>query len=187
MGYNIEDAISWIEMHLEKVPLYESNDRRAILSASATTFGPMYSRPMIDFLTFSPRNDDNPFSYAVLEADVARCIEAGIDVIPWAKAKAIISMFGPVAEAIYTHREIATVVNSYQCEGDVKDALRDCMLARKSTDEATEDIEIAIDIAADRLADPRIWQAVLRLADSLPAQGRLEGKMAAEIIGRVLR
>jgi hypothetical protein len=187
MGHNVEGAISWIEVHLENKPLYESGDGRAILSASATTFGPMYSRQMIDVLACSPCIENNPYSYAALEADVARCVAAGIDVVRWAKAKAIICMCGPVAEAIYTHGEIATVVNSYECEGDVIDAVRDCMLAGKSTEEALAYIEIAIDIAADRLADPRIWRAVLRLADSLPAQGRLEGKVAADIIGRALR
>jgi hypothetical protein len=181
MGHSVEDAISWIEVGLDAMPC-ASRDYSAMLSSMATTYGPMYSRPMIDLLISSPSHDPAD----AVEADVSRCIAAGIDVIAWAKAKALICMFGPVAEAIYTRREIATVVNSYECESDLNDAMFGCWLAKMSAEDVSTAVNVAVEIAARKLADPKVWRAVQRLANNLPAQGRLEGPRAAEIIGQAL-
>jgi hypothetical protein len=140
----------------------------------------MFSRPMIDHLARFPIDDPD-------EVNVDRCIAAGIDVIRWTKSKALIAMFGPVAEAMHTGREIEAVIRSPECANDLSDAYRDCILAKMSRSEASTCIDAAKGTAQRMLADPHVWRAVQRLAERLPASGRLEGRSAVEIISSVLR
>jgi hypothetical protein len=134
---------------------------------------------MIDHLASFPDGPD--------EVNVERCIAAGIDVVRWAKARVLIAMFGPVAEAKYTDREAGAVMQSPECENDLNVARHDCMLAKMSRSEADICISDAIDTARHSLADPRVWRAVQRLAERLPVSGRLEGESAAQIISLALQ
>ena len=108
---------------------------------------------------------------------------AGIDVNKWLRAKSLISVFGAAAEARYTSKAFEDVWNSYECEGDRRDAIQDCMIAG-TTEE--DDIGTVIDeavVAAENLIKrPEVWRAIVALADSLPAVGKFEGKKAAAII-----
>lgn len=178
LGHNVEEAIDSIETHFDEMPTV-SSDGKMLISKQATTWGPMYSRPMVDVLQSSLKND-------TLEADVAQCIAAGVDVKKWAEAKAVICMSGPVAEAFYTKREVKTVMMSYECENDRRNAVRDCILAGLSRDEGSPIIDGAIEIAMNSFARPEVWRAVLTLADNLPSQGQLDGKRAAEIIKQAM-
>jgi hypothetical protein len=178
MGHNTDDAIAYIEVADSDEP--RINPDGMILSTLATTYGPMYSRAMMDHLANYPNDDP-------VEVDVERCIKAGIDVVSWAKAKALIAVFGPAAEAIYTGREIEEVMSSPECANDLAAAYRECTLAGMTRQAATNCIHAAIDDARTKLADQRVWGSVQRLADNLRLQGRLEGKRAAEIIARALQ
>jgi hypothetical protein len=187
MGFDPSDAIAYIDVGLVPVP-YASMDGKAMLVSSAVTFGPMYSRPMIDHL------HDNPVSSAIgaghpttLETEVAACRNAGVDVLSWAKCKALVCMAGPVAESRFTARPIDEVVHSYECENDLRDAARDCLVAGMTEDEATNICDNALDLAKRIFAERDIWHAVVALADRLPAKGRLEGHRAASIILEALR
>jgi hypothetical protein len=168
--------------------VYASVDDKAMLVSSAVTFGSMYSRPMIDYLR------DNPISQAMgpghpttLKAEVEACRNAGLDILTWAANKVFIAMAGPTAESKFTARPIDEVVNSYECENDLRDAMRDCLLAGMTTDEATNVCDNALNLTARIFAERDIWHAVVTLADRLPANGRLEGHRAASIILEALR
>ena len=166
MGYSREHAIAYIETHPVEVL---TNGGAVMVSSTAITYGPMFSRPMNEHLAAFPQDD-------TAEVDVERCRAGGLDVFSWAEAKAVIAMFGPVAEAKFTVQDIGTVVRSPQCENDKKDAFRDCAWAGMSLQEATDCVNAAIDFARAQLSDPKVWRAVTGLADNLPVPGRLEGR-----------
>jgi hypothetical protein len=182
LGHDTEDAIFYIEVGFV-APRRASFDGKAMLSSSAVTFGPMYSRPMIDYLKRNPVLQDHGATHPVtIQTQVDACKAAGIDVAEWAALKTFICMAATAAEAKFTGRPIEEVANSYQCEDDLRDAMRDCLLAGMTTAEATNVVNNVLDHAEEVFADPRVWAAVLAVADSLPAVGRVEGRQVAAII-----
>jgi hypothetical protein len=182
LGHSNDEAISYIDMSPDG-----GSDKFWNLPGQpqATTYGPMYSRPMNDLLIANHAQAD-PSSRASLMLDVAMCKAAGIDVVAWAEAKTVIMMAGPVAEAIYTQRDVASVIESPECENDLNDAIRDCSLAGMSADDRAATINRAIERATTMLTAPNVWRAVNALADNLPSSGRLPGRSAAQIIDRAL-
>jgi hypothetical protein len=184
MGFKNEEAIAFIDMNWGAPYVHGNGDM--VLMPRATTYGPMYSRPMTDFLIANPVAQTDPTSRVSLILDVARCKAAGIDVVGWAKAKAIICMFGPVAEAIYTQSYVESVIESPECGGDLNDAVRDCSLAGMSADDRVATIYWAIETATTMLGASNVWRSVKALANDLPSSGRLQGHRAAQIIERAL-
>jgi hypothetical protein len=184
LGFETSEAIVYIEVAFEPRP-YASLDGKAILSTSAITYGPMYSRAMIKYLQENPVSQDlGPGHPVTLQAEVDACKDAGIDVVSWARLKALVCMAGPAAEAKFTARPVSEVVGSYECENDVRDGVRGCLRAGMTSEEAQNVRDNALDSVETYLRDPRHWRAVLDLAQSLPAVGRLQGQHAAAIIAR---
>jgi hypothetical protein len=181
MGFASEDAIAVIDT----CPGRPSECGDWILMPQATTYGPMYSRAMNDHLI---ANVDQQVSISreTLLLDVAMCKSAGIDVLDWAKGKAVIAMFGPVAEAIFTGRDVREVVHSPECGNDLSDASRDCSLAGMSEEDAVKVADWAIETATAMLSAANVRRAVKALADSLPSAGCMSGKRAARIINQAL-
>lgn len=186
LGFEADEAIAYIEVAFVPLP-HASLDGKATLSSSAVTFGPMYSMAMINHLQSNPVPQDmGPGHPVTIRAEVAACKAAGIDVASWAALKAFVCMAGAAAEAKFTGRPAGEVVNGYECENDLSDAVRDCLLAGMTSAEATNVANNALDHAETAFADPRQWRAVLALADSLPVSGRVQGQRAAAIIARAL-
>jgi hypothetical protein len=114
------------------------------------------------------------------------CKSAGIDVIGWAQAKAVVTVAGPVAEAIYCGRDVPEVLQSHECQLDVSILYRDCSLAGMAEEDAARCLCRAVDIAASLLSRENVWRAVKALAAKLPSVGKMEGKEAAKIIDAAL-
>jgi hypothetical protein len=186
LGFETDEAIFYIDIVFDPNP-HMSRDGKAVTSSSAATFGPMYSRPMIDCLRSNPVPQDMGVGHPVtLRAEIDTCKAGGIDVARWAVLKAFVCLAGAAAEAKFSGRPPDEVMESYECENDVADALRACKLAGLSTEEAAQCVCGELDQAVEFFAEPQIWRAVLALADGLPVAGRLQGKRAAAIIGDAL-
>jgi hypothetical protein len=182
MRFERDEAIAFIDMN-SGTPYASST---MVPQPQATTYGPMYSRPMNDFLSANSSVGNGSASRASLILDVAMCKAAGIDVLAWARAKTVIAVAGPISEAFYTQREISAVIESPECANDLNDAIRDCTLAGMSGDDKVATMDWAVERATTLLSAPNVWQAVTILADSLPSSGRMQGKRAAQIIVQAL-
>jgi len=176
MGFRPDEAVGYIEI----APPFSrpSLDAKSILAPKPAVFGPVYSRPMMDFLKADAISLD-------LTAAVGACKANGIDVEMWASARALICMAGPVAEALFTNRSLRECAN--ECQSDLGDATRYCLAAGMTTQEATKVCNGALDWAREVFDDPRNWAAVLALADSLPSGGRINGKQTEKIITGAMR
>jgi hypothetical protein len=186
LGFQPEEAIAYIEVLFDPRPR-ASLDGKATVSSSAVTFGRMYSRHMDEFLKANPVPQDAGRGHPItIDAEVKACRTGGVDVESWAGCKAFICMAGPAAEARFAGRPASDVVKSYECESDLRDAVRECMRAGKTAEEAQEVAKRALDKAEAVLAEPGHWRAVLALAESLPVAGRMQGRRAAAIIKQAL-
>jgi hypothetical protein len=178
MGFANDEAIEEIDMS----PAHLSGTCGMV---QATTYGPMFSRPMNDYLLANAR-EARLVSRETLIVDVAMCKSAGIDVMGWAKCKAVIGMFGPVAEAMFTARDVHEVVDGPECATDLEGVFRDCSLAGMSAEEGAAAVDFGINTAARMLKIPNVKRAVEVLAASLPSAGRMKGTRAARIIEQAL-
>ena len=127
MGFRASEAIDYIEI----APPFSrpSLGAKSILAPKPTIIGPVYSRPMMDFLKTDSISLD-------LTAAVEACKAHGIDVGMWATVKAFSCMAGAAAEALFTNRSLSEVAN--ECENDLEDATRYCLAAGMTTHEASK-------------------------------------------------
>ena len=175
MGFSFVEAVGYIEI---APPFSRPNlDAKSILAPKAASCGPVYSRPMMDFLNAESMSLN-------LTAAVEACKDHGIDVEMWVAVKALICMAGPVAEALFTNRLLSEIAN--ECSNDLDEATRYCVAAGMTTQEASKQCKDALNWAREVFDDPRNWDAVLALADSLPSGGRINGKQIESIITRAM-
>jgi hypothetical protein len=182
LGIEPDEAIDCIEVGVDPHP-HETLDGKATVSSSAITFGPKYSGPMTNYLKDNPvQQGPDPLDGAILRAEVMACKAGGIDVAKWASVKAFICMAGPVAEAKFSGKTLDEILKSYECEGDLRAAIRDGELAGLTRSEACEMTDRGCDRAVEFFDDSKAWCAVLTLADRFPRVGRMQGKRCAAII-----
>ena len=175
MGFRAAEAIDYIEI---APPFSRPNlGAKTILAPKPAIFGPLYSRPMMDFLKTDSISLD-------LTAAVEACKAHGIDVEMWAAVKTFICMAGAAAEALFTNRSLSEIVK--ECENDLEDATRYCLAAGMTTQEASKVCNGALNWAREVFDDPRNWAAVLALADSLPSGGSIKGSQIEKIITRAI-
>jgi hypothetical protein len=175
MGFRAAEAIDYIEI---APPFSRPNlGAKSILAPKPAVFGPLYSRPMMDFLKTDSISLD-------LTAAVEACKAHGIDVEMWAAVKAFICMAGAAAEALFTNRSLSEIAN--ECENDLQDATRYCLAAGMTTHEASKVCNGALNWIREVFDDPRNWAAVLALADSLPSGGSIKGSQIEKIIRRAI-
>ena len=177
MGFCADEAIDYIEI----APPFSrpSLDAKSILTPKAATIGPVYSRPMMDFLRTASVSQN-------LTAAVEACKAHGIDVEMWAAVKAFVCMAGPAAEAQFTNRSLNEIANGYNCEHDIREATRYCLSAGMTTQKASKICNDALNWAREVFDDSQNWTAVLALADSLPSGGRINGSWIEKIITRAM-
>jgi hypothetical protein len=177
MGFRTDEAIDYIEI----APPFSrpSLDAKSILTPKAATIGPVYSRPMMDFLRTNS-------VFQNLTAAVEACKAHGIDVEMWAAVKAFVCMAGPAAEAQFTNRSLNEIANGYNCEHDIREATRYCLSAGMTTQKASKICNDTLNWAREVFDDSRNWTAVLALADSLPSGGRINGNWIEKIITRAM-
>jgi hypothetical protein len=182
LGFEAEEAIFYMEIDLDPHPR-PTLDGKAMVSASGVTFGPNYSRPMMDYLKANPVPQSlDPPDPAVALAQVTACKAAGIDVARWASLKVLAYLAGPAAEAKFLGKMPSEVLKGYECEDDKAYAVGACKLAGLTDEEAAEIIDHGLSQASEIFDEPKAWRAVEALADSLACAGRLDGKPAVAII-----
>jgi hypothetical protein len=113
---------------------------------------------------------------------------AGLDCKTWLTARLLMGLMGGAAEAKLPGKSFNEVWQSYECESDMKEALKDCMLAGiEEIKTMTAQLDAAATRAIETVQRPDVWRAILALADRLPATGRFDGKEAVALIIRALR
>ena len=145
---------------------------KLFLPQKAATIGPVYSRPMMDFLK------TNAISQNLIAA-VEACRAHGIDVEMWAAVKAFVCMAGAVAEAQFTNRPLREIANGYEWENDLGHATRYCLSAGMTRQEASKVCNNALNWAREVFDDsskldrrfdlsrqPTVRRAHRRLSDS---------------------
>ena len=177
MGFRADEAIDYIDV----APPFSrpSLNSKTILTPKAETIGPVYSRPMMDFLKTDAISQN-------LTAAVEACKAHGIDVEMWAAVKAFVCMAGAAAEARFTNRPLHEIANGYEWENDLSRATRYCLSAGMTRQQASKICNNALNWARDVFDDSPNWVAVLTLADNLPSGGRINGYQIATIITRAM-
>ena len=177
LGFRADEAIDYIDI----APPFSrpSLDAKTILAPKAETIGPVYSRPMMDYLKTDAISQD-------LTTAVEACKAHGIDVEMWAAVKAFVCMAGAAAEALFTNRSLHEVADGYEWENDLSHATRYCLSAGMTRLQASRVCNNALNWAQEVFDDPQNWIAVLGLAANLPSGGRINGYQVAEIITRAM-
>jgi hypothetical protein len=104
----------------------------------------------------------------------------------WLRARALIAVFGGVTEALVTGRPPHDVLDSYECEGDVRGFVEDCHLVCREV-EAVSFCEDAKNRALTLLCRPDVVAAVNTVALSLPRCGRVTGRQIISTIEAAIR
>ncbi len=100
----------------------------------------------------------------------------------WVAARAIITVFGPMVEAMQRGLPFVDVWEGDEADGDHRGIIGDGVAAGLSTDEIKAVIKIAVDRVIDHLKQPNVIDAVTALGLHLQRHGTTSGKRAAAII-----
>jgi hypothetical protein len=186
LGYSTEESISYIDVGLGRLS-EQSADGCMRLVSEATTYGPMLSRK-IQETVFASRQAAAGLTRQEMSEILANARAAGLDCETWLAARLLMGLMGGAAEAKLLGKTFNEVWQSYECESDMKEAVKDCMLAGiEETKMITTHLNVAAARAIETVQRPDVWRAILALADRLPATGRFDGKEAAATITRALR
>jgi hypothetical protein len=92
-------------------------DARELVS-QAVTFGPMFSAEISELVGATT-------DLAEITGLVAAAVARGFDISTWLEARALITVFGPMAEAVARRKSFHDVWESYESEADVRSLVRD--------------------------------------------------------------
>ena len=182
MGLEPTDAIAYIDIAPDTDPM-TSFDKAVKLESQATTFGPMISREIQ--AVWDRRHAEIPkaqWNLRAMPEVIKQAKDEGADIDKWLRAKMLMTVFGSMAEAKLTGKQFREVWDSYECEQDVKDAVRDGIMAGLETPEISAAIDAATVTALELIEQPNVWKAILALADRLPSHGRMLGTQASAIV-----
>jgi hypothetical protein len=188
LGWRADEVIHSIELHPVPLALGKiSVDGTRELRSQAITHGMMVSKPMDRFLM--ERLPERRFEYNDIRVeynDIRALIPdmraTGIDIDWWYRAKCIEAVFGPMAEAKFLEKPFDDVWNSYSSEDDIRMlAHYGVGLCEMNTDEINEAVSRMVYVAEQYIAMPKVWRAILTLAERLKFGGN-DGKWAAAIV-----
>ncbi len=108
--------------------------------------------------------------------------DEGIDVDAWVEARAILTVFGPMVEAMQRGLPFTDIWDGEQGDGDRRDIIGDGVAAGLSPDEISAVINRAADRVVDYLQQTNVIDAVNALGRHLQRHGTTSGKRAAAII-----
>ena len=192
MGYPEDEAITEINTH-SSGDMYQpmtSHDGRAILASQAVTMGPKFSREIEELSTHvtPPGKMFGGEDAAKYLTECMKCAkEKGADIDRWLKARAVISVFGPAAEAVATETPFMDVWESYGAETDVRGLIEDSMIAGKtSVDEISALEQQGLSQVLEYLSKTEVCNAVEALANHIHRHGTTSGRKAASIIRKAL-
>jgi hypothetical protein len=182
MGIDPYKAVSYIEVHEHPVAMGDSIDGNAAMSSQAVTFGPMFSDEIQKAmgLLLVPGSS---IEHEAVVAGIARARDKGADIDGWLDGRLAIALAGSAAEARYLKRPMGELLNAYEAEGDIKSAADDAFRAGLTAKEAIEARVGQAAAACEGLFNLEgVWQAVLAVADAIPAAGRVDGDAVADIV-----
>jgi hypothetical protein len=184
MGLSVDNAIAFIDV-APGTSLGSSLDKTMQFTSQAVTFGPAFSVPIQAVLS-RECGDLRSLEFKDVVRAVAIASAEGADISKWLNAKALIAVFGPAAEAVITRKSFEEVLHSYECEGDLRDLVRDCTYAGLESSEIQSMIDDAAKKCVSLIQRPEICAAINALAKQLPNAGRMKGQDAVAIIGRAI-
>jgi hypothetical protein len=197
LSYGIDEAIDRIEMGMAD-SLGRSGDGRMITISQGVTFGPMFSP---DILEASREFKQTYFSerghpkQVILEGQeqieyLSKFVElgrtAGADIGKWFRARVFDAVSGSMAEAIFSKRAFYDVWHGYEAESDEFSVVRDAEWAGIGVDEIKSTIRRMAVLSFCLMEKPKVWEAVLALANKLPAVGTMKGVTAVATIAGVI-
>lgn len=191
LGWDASEVIEYIEVSSAPIATgFLSNDIKKGLRSQVVSWGRFLSKPMQELVaarrsshsTGRPTQFGNNVDWPVLFAEMRG---AGIDLDGWFRARSIVAIFGPMAEAKLIQRPFHEVWNDSPSKEDARGVIRAGELCGMSPKQvATASGENAT-IAEQQIARPEVWDAIITLADHLKP-GRMSGPDAAAIIVRSL-
>ena len=192
LGWPADEVIEYIEVGSAPIAtgLFNNNVQQGLRSQVAS-WGRFLSRPMQDFVPtrrpYSTLKGVGPIGENVnLVGLFAEMRGAGIDLDAWFRARSIVAMFGPMAEARLTQTPLNEIWNnSGAAKEDERAIIRAgtlCGMSPKRVAAASAENANFVD---QQVARPEVWDAIITLADSLKP-GRMSGAEAAAIIMRSL-
>jgi hypothetical protein len=159
---------------------FEVIKRKGEIEARATVYGPLFSVEMEKRIPVDKKT-------SVSVESIRRACE-GMDLSRWMRAKLFIIAMGPAAEARFSGKPIADVLQTPDCEGDLKDMVWTCAAAGiEDDDESNHQFQMACVRAEHVVRQDAAWAAINRLAEAFPARGRFDGKRAVEILSVAFR
>ncbi len=181
-GYSEDAAIAYIEVHSDPAQAQsrDSFDKKATLHSQAITYGPRFPKQVSDAVL--RLNSATDVTLDELTAIFAKARDDGVHIDKWLRAKLFEIVSGPMAEAIFSQQNFWKIWDSYEAEEDLRAAVENCLLAGIDSDEIQPWIDEAAKRSLETFQRPEVWRATRALANSLPVNGRLDGKLAVGII-----
>ncbi len=192
MGLPEDEMITDIVVHLDgkRPDMVTSIDGRVKFETLAVCNGPMFSAELGALVPaareklgiLAPVTLSGRQSFDLFKEVLTAGRNEGIDVDAWVEARAIITVFGPMVEAMQRKMTFADVWDGDEAEGDRRGIVGDGVAAGLSPDEIAVVIESAVDRVLDYLQQTNVIDAVNALGRHLRRHGTTSGKRAAAII-----
>jgi hypothetical protein len=184
-GHALGRVLTAGDMGPDQYPVIEYIDfevikRKGEVEARATVYGPLFSAEMEERIPVDKKTTS-------LSVESIRRACEGMDLSRWMRAKLLIIAMGPAAEARFSGKPMADVLQTPDCQGDLKDMVWTCAAAgifrsHEDDDETDHQIQMACVHAEHVVRQDASWAAINRLAEAFPARGRFDGKRAVEIL-----
>ncbi len=191
LGWEAGEVIEYIDVGSAPIAADTDQDRKYGLRSQVVSSGRFLSKPMHEFVaarrrTTQPRGEPPPLEDdAGLVLLFAEMRATGIDLDGWFRAKSIVAVFGPMAEAKLLERPFNEIWNNDPRKDDARALIRAGVLCGLTPDQIAAATSENVSIAEQHMARSEVWLAINTLADNLKI-GRMSGRQAAAIIGRVL-
>jgi hypothetical protein len=158
-------------------------------NSEATTWGPLFSKPMEEFLRARMPEKFKAESLippADLQALASEMRAAGIDVTSWFRAKSIELILGPMAEAKHLSKPFEDVWNAETSKDDRRNVVRAGYICGMNVDLIVQETDRSIGIVENLMTTlPELWHAISALADTLKF-GSNNGRKAVDVITATL-
>jgi hypothetical protein len=186
-GRPAEEMVAYIDIGMAQNVRHSHFDKSIKLTAQATTFGPTLSIELQSVFDRMVRDlaPSSPTKKLIVDA-VAMAKAEGIDVLPWLRARLLISTLASSAEAKHTGRLIHEVWNSLESEDDLARAVEDGVYAGIPDEQIGGFIDEALERSEIIIQQENVQRAIRALADALPDQGRMTGRRAVFVINQAL-
>lgn len=192
LGWDAAEVIDYIDSGtLPIATAVASRDHMHGLRSQVVSWGRFLSKPMQEFVATQTRTTRTAKTNAPLGANVdlaplfAEMRASGIDLDGWFRAKSIVAIFGPMAEAKLTEKPFNELWNSLPAKDDTLGLIRAGTLCGMTLEQIVTATTENVYIAEQQIARPEVWHAINALADNIKP-GRMSGRKAAAIVVHAL-